>query len=178
VADDDEPPRDDRRRFLKFATCALGGGVGLAVGVPAVSYLLDPVGRRTVVAADEPIDAIAVDALGIAPVRVPLHARSVRDAWTATNDVALGAAWIRKDERGAPQAFSAACPHLGCAVSFVAAANEYHCPCHNSAFTIAGERREGPSKRGLDPLPLEIKDGRVYITFVRYRAGGATREPA
>ncbi|HUQ00980.1 MAG TPA: ubiquinol-cytochrome c reductase iron-sulfur subunit [Kofleriaceae bacterium] len=178
MADDDEPPREDRRRFLKVATCALGGGIGITVAAPAVSYLLHPVGTRTVTAAAEPIDAVAVDALGTRPVRVPLRARSLRDAWTSTNDVPLGAAWVRRDEKGDVHALSSVCPHLGCAVAFSQPTGDFRCPCHDSAFSVTGEYRRGPAERGLDPLPLEVKDGRVYITWVRFRAGGSSREPA
>jgi menaquinol-cytochrome c reductase iron-sulfur subunit len=187
VEADDDPERGpekpestppDRRRFLKVATCALGGGVGIAVVVPAVSYLLHPVGRRTVTAAAEPIDAIAVAALGQQPVRVPLVARSVRDAWSSSNDAPLGAAWVRRDERGDVHALSSVCPHLGCAVAFEPGANAFRCPCHESAFALNGDRRSGPSERGLDPLPLTVENGRVKITWVRYRAGGTDREPA
>lgn len=178
MADDDEAGAPDRRRFLKVATCALGGGVGVSLGVPAISYLLDPVGRRTVIAAADPIDAIAVDALGPEPVRVALVARSVRDAWSATSDVPLGAAWVRRDDKGEVQALSAVCPHLGCGVAFDRGAGEFRCPCHESAFAIDGARKSGPSDRGLDPLPLTVEDGRVKITWIRYRAGGANREPA
>lgn len=184
---DDDPERGpakpdtaspDRRRFLKVATCALGGGIGASIAVPAVSYLLHPVGRRTVTAAAEPIDAIALAALRTEPVRVPLVARSVRDAWSATTEVPLGAAWIRRDESGQVHALSSVCPHLGCAVAFDPGAQEFRCPCHDSGFAIDGERRRGPSQRGLDPLPLTIEDGRIKITWVRFRAGGASREPA
>jgi menaquinol-cytochrome c reductase iron-sulfur subunit len=178
VADDDEPPREDRRRFLKVATCALGGGIGVTVAAPAVSYLLYPIGKRTVTAAAEPIDAIAVDALGTNPVRVPLRARSLRDAWTSSNDVPLGAAWVRRDEKGEVHALSSVCPHLGCAVAFSPPTGDFRCPCHDSAFSVNGDHRRGPAERGLDPLPLEVKDGRVYITWVRFRAGGSSREPA
>jgi Rieske Fe-S protein len=177
VADDDESPREGRRRFLKIATCALGGGVGVAVGVPAVSYLLYPIGRRTVIASAEPIDAIAADALDTNPVRVPLRVQALRDGWTSTHDVPLGAAWMRKDEKGEIQAFSSVCPHLGCAVAFNQQAKEFRCPCHDSAFTVAGKRERGPAERDLDPLPLEVKDGRVLVTWVRFRQGGSTREP-
>ncbi len=167
----------DRRRFLKVATCALGGGIGATVAAPAVSYLLHPVGRRTVTASSEPIDAIAADAIGAEPVRVPLRARMLRDAWSATSDVPLGAAWLRRDERGV-HALSAVCPHLGCAVGFDRRAGEFRCPCHDSAFAVSGERRSGPSERGLDPLPLTIEDGRIMITWIRFRSGGSSREPA
>jgi Rieske Fe-S protein len=176
VGADDDPP--DRRRFLKVATCALGGGVGIAVGVPAVSYLLHPVGRRTVTAAAEPIDAIAAAALTAEPVRVPLVARSVRDAWSTVTDVPLGSAWVRRDAAGTIHALSSVCPHLGCAVAYSQPHGEFRCPCHDSAFKLDGERRTGPSERGLDPLPLTVEDGRVKITWIRYRAGGSRREPA
>lgn len=169
---------DDRRRFLKIATCALGGGVGLAAGVPAVSYLLHPVGRRTVTAAAEPIDAIAADAVTDVPTRVPLVARSVRDAWSTVTDVPLGSAWVRRDAAGTISALSSVCPHLGCAVAYSPPHQEFRCPCHESAFQLDGERRTGPSERGLDPLPLTVENGRVKITWVRYRAGGSSREPA
>lgn len=178
--DEAEKPRaaPDRRRFLKVATCALGGGIGVTVAAPAVSYLLHPVGRRTVTAVAEPIDAIGVDALGTNPVRVPLRARALRDAWTSTSDVPLGAAWVRRDEKGEVQALSSVCPHLGCAVAFNKPTGDFRCPCHDSSFAVTGAYQRGPAERGLDPLPLEVKDGRVLITWVRYRAGGSSREPA
>ena len=163
---------------MKVATCALGGGIGVTVAAPAVSYLLYPIGRRTVTAAAEPIDAIAVDALDINPVRVPLRARSLRDAWSSTSDVPLGAAWIRKDDKGEVHALSSVCPHLGCTVAFSPQAREFRCPCHDSAFSVDGKRERGPAERDLDPLPFEVKNGRVQITWIRYRAGGSTREPA
>jgi len=150
----------------------------VTVAAPALSYLLHPVGRRTVTAAAEPIDAIAVDALGAEPVRVPLVARTVRDAWSAATDVPLGAAWIRVDDKGNVQALSSVCPHLGCAVAFDRGAKEFRCPCHDSSFAVNGERQRGPSERDMDPLPLVIEKGRVKISWVRFRAGGAHREPA
>lgn len=173
----DAPGAPDRRRFLKVATCALGGGLGVGVAAPAVSMLLHPVGRRTVTEAAEPIDAVALAALGPEPVRVPLRARAVRDAWSATTDVPLGAAWVRRDEAGNVAALSSVCPHLGCAIAYAPAAREFRCPCHDSAFAVTGERQRGPSERGLDPLPVTVEGDRVKITWVRFRAGGRDREP-
>jgi Rieske Fe-S protein len=54
----------------------------------------------------------------------------------------------------------------------------YVCPCHESLFGPDGERVSGPSERGLDPLPVTIKDGRIQLTWTRYRVGGSKREPA
>jgi Rieske Fe-S protein len=130
----------------------------------------------------EPIDVgpAARFVAGEPPRKVDVIAPVIQDAWTAARDVILGAAWIR---RTGPRpddldARSAICPHLGCAVGFDAAANNYLCPCHDSRFAISGDRLTGPSERGLDPLPLRIVDGRLKLTWVRYRIGTASREPA
>ena len=82
MSDDEPPPERDasRRRFLQLATCAVGGGVGAAVLIPAARLVAHPVGLAVVVAGGEPIDAIAVAQVGVEPVRVPLVAASVRDA--------------------------------------------------------------------------------------------------
>jgi menaquinol-cytochrome c reductase iron-sulfur subunit len=184
MADDDRgdpPPRAalGRRRFLKIATCALGGGVGAAVAVPALGFLVDPVGKRVVTAGSEPFDAIAVDRLtaGGAPLRVPLVAPAQRDAWTSVRNVPLGSAWLRRTAGGEILALSSVCPHLGCAVGWNGPKQAFQCPCHDSAFAADGARIAGPSQRGLDPLPIEVVDGRVHITWIRYRPGGPGREP-
>lgn len=162
-----------------MATGALGGCVGAAVAVPALGYLVDPVGKRVVTAGDEPIDAIAVDRLaaGGAPLRVPLVAPAQRDAWTSVRNVPLGAAWLRRTAGGEILALSSVCPHLGCAVGWSGPRQSFLCPCHDSAFAADGARLGGPSQRGLDPLPVEVVDGRVKITWIRYRPGGTGRDP-
>lgn len=174
----DEP---DRRKFLKVATCALGGGVGLVVVAPVLRVVVDPAGEQTVTTPTEPLDVgpASIYVPGEPPRKVDVIAPVVKDAWTAARDVVLGAAWIR---RTGPRpedldARSAVCPHLGCAVGFDVAAGNYLCPCHDSRFALSGAKLTGPSERGLDPLPLKIVDGRIKLTWVRYRAGLTTREP-
>jgi menaquinol-cytochrome c reductase iron-sulfur subunit len=176
-----DPPADGgRRRFLKIATCALGGGIGATIAVPAVRYILYPVGAHTVTSADEPIDALPEARIrpGAPPMRVGLVARAERDAWGTVEHVPLGSAWVLRAKDGPLQAFSAVCPHLGCAIGFDGGEQVFRCPCHDSSFTLDGERRGGPTERGMDPLPIEVKDGRIRITWVRYRVGGADREKA
>lgn len=169
-----------RRRFLKIATCAIGGGLGAVVVVPAARYLLHPVGEDTVVTGAEPIDVIGLDelAVGAPPVRVALVARAIRDAWSAVTDVPLGAVWLSRPAADTVVALSSICPHLGCAVGLRADGGAFECPCHESSFTVEGRREAGPAERDLDPLPVEVKDGRVLVTWIRYRAGGADRTPA
>jgi Rieske Fe-S protein len=167
-----------RRGFLKAVTLAIGGAIGAVLGVPLLRIVLYPLGRRTVTSAAEPIDVAAAAAVvaGAPPLRVSVIARSVRDAWAVTPDVPLGAAWLARAADGELFAFSAVCPHLGCAVDFDAKKGSFACPCHESAFSPGGDRLAGPAKRGLDPLPVAEKDGRVLVTFKRYRTDVAERE--
>ncbi len=185
-ADDDELPREappgdpGRRRFLKLATCGLGAGLGAVVAVPAARYLLHPVGRQIVTTGTEPIEVAHVRQLAVGgpPVRVRVVAATIRDAWSSATNVPLGSAWLRRTGEHEVQALSAACPHLGCAVGFDG--KLFRCPCHESAFDPTGKRLTGPAERGLDDLPVEPigEDGRVRLSWIRYRAGGSSKVPA
>jgi Rieske Fe-S protein len=174
----EEPGAASRRRFLELATGCLGVGLGAALIIPAGRLALGVAGRQTVTSTAEPIDALAVEQVGATPIAVTLRAASVRDAWATTRDVPLGVAFVRKDAGGAIRALSGVCPHLGCTIGFDPAQGKYVCPCHDSLFALEGDRLTGPSKRGLDELPVTVLDGRVRILWVRYRLGTARKEPA
>jgi menaquinol-cytochrome c reductase iron-sulfur subunit len=183
VADDvpdHAPGGPDRRTFLKVATCAVGAGVGAAVAVPTLRLFAAPLAQTTVTSPRTPLDVGTVDrfVVGASPRRVEVIAPVVKDAWTAARDVVLGAAWIRRTAPDKIEALSAVCPHLGCAVGWDTSTNNFLCPCHDSRFAVAGDRLSGPSERGLDPLPVQVKDGRLQLTWVRYRTGSPRREPA
>jgi Rieske Fe-S protein len=171
--------QDTRRGFLKIATVAIGGVMSAAVALPLIRYVLFPVRGKVVTAPDEPLDVLEVGALepGAPPTRVQIVASNVRDGWAVADDVPLGAAWVRRTPSGDIQALSSMCPHLGCAVDFDRGAEMFKCPCHKSSFAPDGSKLSGPSKRGLDPLPVRVEAGRVKITFVRYRPDVPEREP-
>jgi Rieske Fe-S protein len=181
--DPDDPPSPpgtdaSRRRFLQVATCAVGGGVGAALLIPAARLIAQPVGVVVVSSPTEPIDAVAVDQIGDLPLRVPLVAATVRDAYASTANVVLGAAWLRRGKDGQITALSSVCPHKGCAIGFAETARRFECPCHSATFDLDGNRLSGPAERGLDPLPVTVERGRVRVTWVRYQNGGAERKPA
>lgn len=164
-----------RRRFLARATIALGGIVGVVTAIPLVRYFWHPVGRRTVRSTAEPIDVMAVAELpadGV-PIKVTVAADGVRDAWNVADNVPLGAVWLRNDGTSI-SCFSSVCPHLGCAIDFDGA--DYRCPCHKSAFGLDGARKSGPSKRGLDTLPHKVEDGRLLVTWKRFKTDVADKE--
>ena len=164
----------DRRKFL--ATCAIGGGVGVVVATPLIRLVVDPAGKQTVSSPREPLDLGPAARFLDAPTKVEIVAPVIKDAWAAARDVVLGAAYIRRVGDGL-DARSAVCPHLGCAVSFDRGQNNYLCPCHDSRFALDGARVSGPSERGLDQLPLQIVNGRVLLTWERYKPGQSKKEP-
>ncbi len=172
------PDDPDRRKFLKVATCALGGGLGLAAGVPTIKLLLDPSGKEIVTTPKAPLDLGPADRVkvGAPPRRFDVVAPVVKDAWTSATNVVLGAAWIRRTAPDKVEAFSGICPHLGCAIGWEG--DSYLCPCHDSRFSASGDKQTGPSERGLDPLPIAIKGDRLELTWIRYKLGRSSREPA
>ena len=173
-------PDEDRRKFLKVATCAIGGGVGLAVAGPALTMFAGPAGKITVTTPTTPLDLGLAEQFraGADPRKVDIVAPVIKDAWIAARNVVLGAAWVQRTKEDKLVALSAVCPHLGCGIGWEPITRNFLCPCHDSRFSPDGTKLTGPSERGMDPLPLEIKDGRVQLTWIRYKLGSTTPEPA
>ncbi len=192
MGDDPDP---DRRKFLTLATCGVGGAVGLAVVAPALSLVIDPARRQTVTTPKDPIDIGDVRMIGTEWRRLDVIAPEVRDAWVTARNVVLGAAFVRRREpkpganqsgenqsgenqSGEIEALSASCPHLGCPVGWESAKQSFLCPCHNSRFGTKGEIvGDGPAKRGLDPLPIQVENGRLRLTWMVYKLDTESREP-
>jgi len=175
----DEP---DRRKFLTITTCAIGGTVGFVAAAPILRLLADPLGKTTVTTPREPFDLGPPErfALDAPPRKIEIVAPLLKDGWTAARDVLIGAAFIRRTgpKPGDVDARSAVCPHLGCAVGYDPAQKNFLCPCHDSRFAISGEKLSGPSERGLDDLPIQLgPDGRLKLTWIRYKNGSTTKEP-
>lgn len=166
----------DRRKIL---TCAVGGGLGLVIAIPAVRLVLGPTGEQTVTTPTDPIDIGAADRLKVGGPwqKLDVVAPLVKDGWTTARDVVLGAAYVRRTESQV-QALSAVCPHLGCAIGWNG--TNFQCPCHDSKFTADGDAiaGSGPAKRGLDPLPVTVQDGRLRLTWIRYQLDTASRDKA
>jgi menaquinol-cytochrome c reductase iron-sulfur subunit len=125
-----------------------------------------------------PLDALPADGI---PHQFVVTA-DIADAWSKTRGQRVGMVFLqRKDVDGKPQitAFTAACPHLGCAVEFDGSEDQYECPCHVSGFAKDGRKLFGPSLRGLDALDVKLVDKNgtqeVWLAFQQFRAGVAER---
>ena len=167
-----------RRRFLKATCGALCGGMALVVGGPVVLSFLEPGKTRTVSGGGDPLD---YGRLADLPNGIPQQRDVVaetHDAWARSDAHVIGSIWLVRDaDRVA--AYSAVCPHLGCSVGFDPKQQLFTCPCHASTFAKGnGEVLGGPAPRGLDPLPLEIKDGTIRVAYERFVLGITQRRGA
>lgn len=166
-----------RRRVLEVIVGAIATVVGVAVAVPAAAFLTFPTRKRTISGADEPLDVAKLDALPEGrPVRVAVKAPRRRDAWTAFTDVTLGGCWlVRQGDK--VSALSTVCPHAGCAVDWDEGAAAFVCPCHDSHFSLDGEKQSGPSPRAMDALEVDVKEGRVAVAWRRFKTATPKKEP-
>lgn len=71
--------------------------------------------------------------------------------------------FLKRFSDGSFLAMSSKCTHLGCVVNSTDEGKSFICPCHSSHFDEYGNVLRSPALRPLDLLPMEIKDGRLYI---------------
>ncbi len=165
----------DRRGFLKILAGLFAAATAALATVPVLGAALTPLLRKQEDDASL-IKAVAEkDLIPGVPRRVELTAVVV-DGWTRAIGV-VGTAWVMKKADGSISALSSVCPHSGCSIG-QKTKETYGCPCHASAFSFEGVPLEGPSPRTMDPLPVEVKDGTVYVKWLRFKVGVKDRRPA
>jgi Rieske Fe-S protein len=175
------PPPENRRSFLKWATQALGAIVAAVLGIPAVAYLLDARNRPT-----RSSDFRTVARLGELPEGQPKQfviTDTRRDAWTLHPNEEVGRVWLIKQKDGSVAAFTSICPHLGCSINFEEKSALFICPCHNGTFNLDGSLKQrpginNPAPRGMDSLEVKIvedaanKDNSlVQVKYQNFRQG-------
>lgn len=165
-----------RRKFMLAGAGALGACVAGVTVAPALSLLTHPLRTPTTSGSDAFIPAGKLAQFqGSVPVKVDLYADKL-DAWNRVVEVKIGSAWVW-NEGGTLRAMSTVCPHLGCAIDYVAESDKFLCPCHDSFFSRDGAVETGPSPRGMDSLELETQGDLVAIRYQRFRQGTPAKEP-
>ncbi len=168
----------DRRGFLKKAAGAIIGALaGLVPAAAGLMVLLDPLRRKS--AASAAIRVTTLEALpkdGV-PRKFPVLATR-EDAWNKFPNVPIGAVYLRRTSDDKLEAFNVVCPHAGCFVDFLPDKGSFLCPCHNSTFAVDGKVNAGsPSPRGLDTLPVEVREEQIWVVFQNFKAGEKEKMP-
>jgi cytochrome b6-f complex iron-sulfur subunit len=74
-----------------------------------------------------------------------------------------GRFYLVRLEDGGFLALSTKCTHLGCTLPWVEKENKFVCPCHASAFDIAGNVISAPAPRALDTFKVFIENNIVKV---------------
>jgi menaquinol-cytochrome c reductase iron-sulfur subunit len=168
----------NRREVYRLGALALGNLFGLALAVPGLKYLLDPLGRRSGSG-----DIQAITRLGQLAVGQPQAFSIIAgrlDAWVQYPREAVGTVWLVRQPDDSVLALSAECPHLSCPVSLAARGKSFLCPCHSASFALDGTRTNPVAARGMDRLEVELSadpDPEIRVKFERFQPQSAEKKP-
>lgn len=190
----DRNPSPPRRGFLAGAASLLIGGIcGGFSFLVGLFVMADPLSRKakTPKFYEKPqgefgegyvrvasMDAIPADGV---PRRFPVI-DDLHDAWNFVPATPIGSIYVRRDpDSDEVSVLHTTCPHAGCSVSYRHDADPelrtFHCPCHNSAFAVNGEKLdsaggENPSPRNMDDLDAQVDGkGDIWVKYEDYYTG-------
>ena len=160
-----------RRTFFKSASIGIGSLLTVILGYPLFKSL---VAKSKALAAKVLSNLGPVDNIqdSFSPVEQPTKlnfSNTIQDAFISTTEPEQ--VWVVKKSSDDLKVFSPVCPHLGCRYNWDEEKKQFVCPCHNSIYTIDGKVVSGPTPRGLDELPIEIKNSNLYVQYEKFQVG-------
>jgi menaquinol-cytochrome c reductase iron-sulfur subunit len=177
----------NRRSFHKIGSIVLGSIIGAILTIPGVGFILSPILKKS---ATEDSDSTSDGFQTLAKIsdlqegipRVFPVLGKTKDAWVQYPEEPIGSVWlVKKGEK--VEAFSAECPHLGCAVSLGPDGSSFFCPCHTSAFSLDGKPKNEVPPRAMDSLTVDLKkspasdDPEIRVKFERFRTAIPEKSP-
>ena len=157
-----------RRDFIKITAGAIGGVIGLAIGLPAVAYMLDPAFKSTTKEAWIPVGKLS-DMLVGKPYPFSFTRVQV-NGWERTS-TSHGGFVVRKSDNPTDMIIlNSRCTHLGCTVNWGEDAQAFICPCHDGKFSVDGKVLGGPPPRPLDAY-MDFRVTQDGVLEIFYKAG-------
>lgn len=160
-----------RRTFFKWVSAGIGSFLAALIGYPLITYLVS--NSKSIIKST----FINIGSLGSIPNSFNPDQQPTKLSFTKTDQDAFVSltkpeqVWVVKKSTKDIKVFSSICPHLGCRYNWDDGKKLFVCPCHNSIYTIDGTVVSGPAPRGLDELPIEIKDQNLYIQYEKFEIG-------
>jgi menaquinol-cytochrome c reductase iron-sulfur subunit len=143
---DQDPDYITRTRFLSGVAVAGGAVLTASILVPIVGFAV------TDTVKEEEWRWVDVAPLGDLPegqttsLAMPgPNFQSDRRVFLRFKDGEIAALWGR-------------CAHLGCPINYIAAGDNYICPCHGGAYDSQGFVTAGPPPRPLDRFAVKVVD--------------------
>jgi len=160
-----------RRSFFKSVSVGIGSVLTIFLGYPLITSI---VSKPKSIAAKvfSNLGSVSNIQNSFSPVKQPTKlnfSNTVRDAFISNTEPEQ--VWVVKKSPNNFSVFSPICPHLGCRYNWDESRKLFVCPCHNSVYTIEGKVVSGPAPRGLDELPIEIKNSDLYVKYEKFQVG-------
>jgi menaquinol-cytochrome c reductase iron-sulfur subunit len=162
-----------RRDLYRTGTMVLGFAMTMLLAVPGVAFVLHPLRRKLGAVKSYPLARLNELVVGV-PRAFPIVDER-QDAWVRYPKEPVGLVWLirQADPKEPVIAFTAECPHLGCAVNLSADRKFFRCPCHDSEFRFDGTPENKIPPRGMDRLevePLKGPEALIQVKFQRFRS--------
>lgn len=157
-----ESPGTTRRGFYAAAIYGLWAIITVALGLPALMYLLVPPRLRR---QNDWVDAGDISQLEPGnPVEMTFRRNRV-DGWKLISEKST--AWVVKLSKDQVVAYAPQCTHLGCAYHWDQEKDQFVCPCHNSLFSLEGKVLDGPAPRPLDRFQTRLQANELMLGPLR-----------
>jgi len=148
-----------RQEFLSGAIWAIGGVISVAIGIPAVAYIVGPALKKTAQQNWVRLGSIAKVELGTPTL---FRANIERQSGWIVDEERLSVYALTDDGREYV-AMSNICTHLGCRVRWIADREQFYCPCHDGVFDKEGNVISGPPPRPLDRYEARVENDQLLI---------------
>jgi menaquinol-cytochrome c reductase iron-sulfur subunit len=164
----------ERRSFLGLLLTSIGGAIGVALAIPLVRFATFPLRTSAGKVSWSDVGKIEEFQSLNAPVAHTVDIQTL-EGWRSS--VVQNNVYVVPNGSGSLKVLSSVCPHLGCAVRWVAKQDRFICPCHGGTFTRSGERVSGPPLRAMDELESKVENGMLRVRFQYFRQLDANKEP-
>ena len=148
-----------RRDFMSKAIGAMGGFIGLSLGLPAVAYVISPS-----LAKDTAEEWVRMGSTSKVEPGIPTLFKTKivhQTGWTTKEEDLT--AYLLTENGSDFVALSNICTHLGCRVRWADEEALFVCPCHTAAFNIDGSVSAGPPPKALDKYEIKVENDQIYI---------------
>lgn len=156
---EEEEKQTSRRTFLSLATWAIGGLMGMGMGIPAIAYVVGPALERAGVE-----EWIRLGSASKVELNTPtlFKVKIERQTGWIVNEEELSFYVLTENGRDYI-AMSNICTHLGCRVRWITDQEQFFCPCHNAGFKKDGSVASGPPPRPLDQYQVKVEDEQLFV---------------
>lgn len=152
------PAAQSRRKVLGWLVTGINLAVGAALAVPAVKFVVSPLGRRS---KETWVDVLAESDLQVGQTREVMYALTVQDGYHMVDRKYT--VYLHRDANGV-KCFDPACTHLGCRIKYQDDQKRYFCPCHGGVFDDNGKVVSGPPPKGLVEHGVKVENGRIHVS--------------